>query len=114
MPLYTFEHPISGDVKDIFFHMNDDKAYADPEGVQWSRVWHAPTAAIDSNPDPFSANSFLEKTNNKGTYGELEQRSKDMSEKRKDKLGYDPIKQKYFKDYSRKRNGTKHHLDRGK
>ena len=39
--------------------------------------------------------------------------SRELSQKRKDKLGYDPVQQKYFKEYSKKRNGIKHYLDRG-
>ena len=34
------------------------------------------------------------------------------SEQRKNKLGYDPVQKEYFKEYSKKRNGVKHHLDR--
>jgi hypothetical protein len=39
-------------------------------------------------------------------------RSKEMSQRRKDKLGYDPVQQKYFKEYSEKRRGVKHPLDK--
>ena len=34
----------------------------------------------------------------KGTVGELWDRSRELSEKRKDKLGYDPVKKKYLDD----------------
>ena len=36
----------------------------------------------------------------------------DVIQQRKDKLGYDPIQQKYFKDYSKKRRGLKHPQDK--
>jgi len=113
MPLYTFEHPVTGEMKDIVFGMNDDKEYKDEEDTIWKRVWHTPSAAIDSDLDPFSSKQFVEKTNTRGTLGDLEQRSKEMSEKRKDKLGYDPVQQKYFKEYASRRNGTRHYLDKG-
>jgi hypothetical protein len=112
MPLYTFEHPQTGKTKDLLFGMNDKKEHTDEDGTLWKRVWHIPEASIDANIDPFSQGQFREKTNTKGTMGELMERSAELSAKRSDKLGYDPVKQKYFKEYSKKRNGTKHHLDR--
>jgi hypothetical protein len=46
----------------------------------------------------------------KGTYGDLQDYSAQMSEKRaKESLtGEDPVKRKYLKDYSAKRSGKKH------
>ena len=38
-------------------------------------------------------------------------RSKELSEKRKEKEGRDPVQQQYFKDYSKKRKGVKHPKD---
>ena len=39
--------------------------------------------------------------------------SAELSSKRAEQNGgIDPVKQKYFKDYAKKRNGTKHHLDK--
>lgn len=111
MPLYTFEHPKTGEQEDLLFGIDDDKFFTDKEGVKWNRVFLAPNISVDADIDPFSKKQFLEKTSKKGTYGELMDRSKDLSEKRKDKLGYDPVKQNYFKDYASKRNGVKHHLD---
>ena len=111
MPLYTFEHPISGELQDIVFGINDDKIFIDEQGVKWNRVFLAPNVSIDTDVDPFSKNQFLEKTSGAGTVGELMDRSRDMSEKRKQKLGYDPVQKEYFKKYSEKRSGNKHHLD---
>jgi hypothetical protein len=113
MPLYTYEHPETGETKDILQGMNEDHVYIDSEGLKWNRVFISPNASIDANIDPFSNKQFLEKTGStKGTYGELMDRSKEMSEKRKNKLGFDPVQKKYFQEYSKKRNGIKHHLDR--
>ncbi|MBL69603.1 MAG: hypothetical protein CMO74_14375 [Verrucomicrobiales bacterium] len=111
MPLYTFEHPETGEHQDVLFGMNDDKSYVDSEGTSWIRVWHSPQATVDANIDPFSSSQYLEKTNTRGTMGDLQERSRELSEKRASKLGYDPIKKKYFEEYSKKRNGIKHHLD---
>jgi hypothetical protein len=111
MPLYTFEHPNTEEQKDVVLGMNDEKLFIDEAGVKWNRVFYSPNATIDGDIDPFSNRQFLDKTNTKGTIGELMERSSEMSEKRKNKLGYDPVKKKYFKEYSKKRNGIKHHLD---
>lgn len=92
--------------------MNDDKFYMDEKGTEWNRVFLAPNANIDADIDPFSSKGFVDKTNTKGSMGDLLERSKEMSDKRKDKLGYDPVQQKYFKEYSKKRRGMKHTLDR--
>jgi predicted nucleic acid-binding Zn ribbon protein len=112
MPIYTFENPETGETDDLYFGINDDKVFVDDGGVTWRRVFIAPNISVNSGGDPFSKKDFIEKTSDKGTYGDLMDRSRDMSEKRKDKLGYDPMRQKYFKEYSSKRGGSKHHLDR--
>ena len=113
MPLYTYEHPESEETIDILEKMDDVHVHIDKDGVKWNRVFHSPNAAIDGNIDPFDSKAFVDKTGaNKGTVGEMMDRSKEMSEKRKDKRGYDPVQKKYFKEYSEKRRGTKHHLDR--
>jgi hypothetical protein len=114
MPLYTYEHPETEETIDVIQGMNDEHIYIDKDGVHWKRVFYIPEANIDSQIDPFSNQSFKEKTSNqKGTYGDMIDQSREMSQRRKDKLGYDPVQQKYFKEYSDKRNGIKHHLDRG-
>ena len=112
MPLYVFQHPESGEVVEVVLGMNDDKFYMDEKGTEWNRVFLAPNANIDADIDPFSSKGFVDKTNTKGSMGDILERSKEMSDKRKDKLGYDPVQQKYFKEYSKKRRGMKHTLDR--
>lgn len=113
MPLYTYEHPETGEEIDLVQSMSEEHIYVDESGIKWNRVFSSPNASIDSDIDPFNSKSFIEKTGKaEGTYGEMIDRSKEMSEKRKNKLGYDPLQKKYFKEYSKKRNGIKHHLDR--
>lgn len=113
MPLYTYEHPETEEIVDIIQGMNDEHVYIDEKGVQWKRVFHIPEANIDSQIDPFSNQSFKDKTaNQKGTYGDIIDQSKEMSQRRKDKLGYDPVQKKYFQEYSKKRRGLKHPLDK--
>jgi hypothetical protein len=114
MPLYTYEHPETEETIDIIQGMNDKHVYVDEKGVTWKRVWDIPQASIDSGTDPFDNKAFINKTaNQKGSYGDIIDQSKELSQKRKDKLGYDPVQQKYFKEYSKKRRGIKHPLDKG-
>jgi hypothetical protein len=112
MPLYTYEHPETEELVDIVQSMKEDHVYIDSEGVKWNRVFYAPEASTDSSIDPFDREAFKSKTfNKKGSYNDVLQKSKELGQMRKDKLGYDPVQKKYFKDYSSKRRGIKHPLD---
>lgn len=111
MPLYVFENPNTGENIELIFGMNDEKVYVDDTGVEWKRVFLPTSHTMDGDIDPFSSKSFLDKTSSRGKVSDLIDRSKEMSEKRKNKLGYDPVQKKYFEEYSKKRNGLKHHLD---
>ena len=109
MPVYQYAHPEHPIVIEVVQSMKEPHIFVDEEGIEWKRVWSAPNASIDSRVDPFDSKRFVEATKDtKGTYGDMLDRSKEASEKRKEKLGYDPIKQKYFKKYSANRNGMKH------
>jgi hypothetical protein len=92
--------------------MNDLHVYSGINGDEdsWKRVFTVPNASIDSHVDPFSSKQFVDKTQNKkGTYGDLLDRSAEMSDKRASLAGgKDPVKEKYFTDYSAKRRGAKH------
>ena len=112
MPLYTYEHPETRETVDVLEKMNDIHIHIDKDGVEWRRIFHIPNASIDSQINPFDSKAFVDKTGaGEGKYGEMMDRSREMSQKRKDKLGYDPVQKKYFKEYSKTRNGTKHRLD---
>ena len=109
MPIYLYQHPENERVIEIVQGMNEEHTYTDEEGVKWNRVFTSPNAAIDLDVDPFSTTQFLDKTANAGTMGELWDRSSELSQKRADQCGgVDPHKKDYFKDYSKKRGGSKH------
>ena len=92
--------------------MNEEHEYTDDAGVKWTRIFFPPNMAIDLESDPFSNQQFIEKTANAGTMGELWDRSAELSSKRAEKAGgIDPYREKYFKNYSKKRDGGKHPLD---
>lgn len=110
MPLYAYRHPDTGEEKEILQSMNDEHVHIDEFGVEWKRVFSVPHASIDSNIDPFSQRQFADSTGGKkGTFGDMFDYSKEMSERRAEKAGgVDPVKKKYFEDYSKKTGGKKH------
>lgn len=113
MPIYLFKHPDREEYEEVFFHMDEDKVFK-KEGLLWQRVYHSPNLNTEASINPWDNNDFVNKTKNKkGTIGDMMDASAELSAKRADQNGgVDPVKQKYFKDYAKKRNGTKHHLDK--
>lgn len=94
--------------------MTDDHVYFE-EGVEWKRVWCNPRVnTVGQKIDPFDSKGFVEKTGKmKGTIGDMMDYSAELSEKRAEKTGVDPVKRKFFDNYQ-KENGKKHLLDRPK
>lgn len=109
MPLYTFSHPESGEVQDVFFSMNDEKKFIDKDGVEWTREYGSPQLNTAASIDPWSSKDFVDKTNREGTVGDLLDRSTELSQKRAESNGgVDPVKENYYKEYSKKRKGSLH------
>ena len=109
MPIYVYKHPDREEYEEVFQGMNDEHVY-EKDGVTWDRVFLAPNASVDKDIDPFSNRQFVDATaNKKGTYGDILDFSKEQSEKRAaQRDGVDPVKQKYYNDYSKARGGAKH------
>ncbi len=100
MPLYCFTNSDESEYVDVFFHMNDKKVYVGPYGKEWRRVYTSPNASIDSKIDPFSSRDFVEKTGRKkGNLGNLMDAAKDASLARAQKVGKDPVREKWLSDY---------------
>lgn len=111
--IYVFKHPKTEEIIEIFQNINDEHEYFTEENgqqIKWQRVFTVPNASIDSKIDPYSKKSYIEKTSKlKGHYGDLQDISRELSEKRAEENGgKDPVKEKYFKEYSEKRNGQQH------
>ena len=108
--MYIFQHPETGEEIEVFFGMNDDKKYTDKEGVEWKRVFLSSQLSTEGSIDPWNNADFVNKTaNKKGSYGDILDLSKELSEKRASQNnGKDPVKEKYFKNYSKERGGKKH------
>jgi hypothetical protein len=100
MPVYYFDLVSDDSVHtDIYYPFKDAPkigAIIEHEGKHWRRMPTLPTTSSDSQSiDAFSQQAFTEKTGKmKGTWGAMEDFSKEMSEKRIQKLGYDPVLEK--------------------
>jgi hypothetical protein len=107
MAQYLYLNPVNGEVKEVTQKMSEPHVYSE-NGIEWKRVYTLPQMGISTRVDAFSEKQFLDKTKNVKTFGEAFQISQEMSEQRASKLGSDPTKEKYFKEYSANRKGRKH------
>lgn len=88
--------------------MNDVHEYEE-NGIKFSRIWTKPQMNVDSiELDIYSKKDFARVTNKGGSIGDLWDRSAELSEKRAQKEGSDPLKESYFEDYKKKHKGTSH------
>ena len=112
MPIYVYLNTETEEYREIVQKMSDVHEYFGESGDEksWKRVFTCPNASIDSQIDPFNSRDFMRKTGaKKGTYGDLLDKSSELSHQRAEKTGgIDPVKEKYFKEYSAKRRGAKH------
>ena len=112
MPTYLFKNPETNEVKEVVQRMSEKHTYSEG-GVEWIRIWTIPRAIVDGKMDVWSTKEFVEKTGRmKGSVGDIWDLSREASEKRQQEVGgKDPIKEKYFNDYSANRKGKKHPQD---
>lgn len=114
MPNYLFLKVNSRpkEYSERFYHMNEAPSIGavikDENGVRWRRVATKPQASFDTKVDPYSSKDFVKATNKPGTLGDLWDRAAESSQKRADKDGIDPIQEKFYDDYSKRRKGKKH------
>ena len=112
MPLYLYQNEKTGEIREVLQSMNQVHEYngESGNGKAWKRIFTIPQASIDTKQNPFSTNDFLDRTKSKkGTYGNMLDYSKELSEKRASVMGgIDPVKQNYYKEYSKNRRGAKH------
>ena len=110
MPFYTFLNPKTKEVLDLFFHMNDKKEYIDEDGIKWDRQWHTPELNATGSSDAWDSKKFVEKTGRgRGKVGDMLDMSSDLSKERASSNGgVDPLKENYYKRYTKERNGAIH------
>ena len=97
MPFYLYQHPVTQQVVEVKQKISDTHEYTDEKGVKWNRVFTVPHASIPSltRVQAGSEEDFIRKT-----------RSDQRKNERGD--GKDPVQEKFYKDYSKKRKGLKH------
>ena len=107
MPLYTY---IDDDTKEVFevVQRMTEKHELIINGKAMRRVFEVPNATIDGKINPFDERAFVEKTARMkgGTIGGIQDYSQELSEKRGGEQ--DPLREKYYKNYEKKRKGMKH------
>lgn len=110
MPTYIYTNPKTNEVIEIIQSINDLHEYYDKNGLKWNRVFTVPELNTNEKlKAESSAKDFNRATSDqKGKLGDLWDRSAELSEKRKKLYGKDPVKEKYFKDWSKKRKGKIH------
>jgi hypothetical protein len=116
MALYIFEHPQTGETREVYFKLDDKKEYfgeEDEDKIKWHRRFTIPYASSNTKvSDPFSQKDFVNSTDKKNiTFGEMWDASAAMSEKRAKINGEDPVKAQYYDKYAESRNGLKHLRD---
>ena len=113
MPIYVFQHPTTREYKEVVQGINSKHIYIDEYGVHWERVFTSPQLNTEGSLDAnCSEKQFLAFTKNKkDKIGDLWDRSRELSEKRKKIYGQDPIKKEYYRNWSKARKGKKHPKD---
>ena len=104
-PIYIYQHPETEEVVELFQGMNDQHEHFSEDGTKWNRIYSVPSVTRGSQTDPFSQDQFVEKTKGNVTVGDMWDHAAEMSEKRKDMEGYDPIKKKAREEYQEKYKG---------
>lgn len=113
MPIYLYQNPKTKQVKEIVQSVHDKHEYSE-NGIKWDRIFTAPEVNTQEKLNVNSSEKDFARVtgNQRGTVGDLWDRSAELSEKRKKVYGKDPVKEKYFKDWSKKRKGKVHPKNR--
>lgn len=112
MPVYLYSNPKNPkEVIEIVQSVHDKHEYI-KDGISWNREFTIPTASIDTKINPFDKNDVLSKTaNKKGSLDNIIKFNQELSEKRAKRDGKDPIKEKYYENFKKKRGGKHEHPD---
>jgi hypothetical protein len=100
LPQYYFQSVDDEEIyTDIFFTFKDAPRIGtiiDYEGEKWRRMPTLPQAASSTLISPFDNKAFVEKTGKmKGTWGQLENFSREMSEQRTKIAGRDEVLERH-------------------
>lgn len=101
MPYYSYRNEETGEEIELLQSVHVEHTYV-TEGVVWQRIWQAPQIGVPKT-DPFSKKQWMEKTDKPGTYGDLWDRSAELSHMRAEKEGReDPVKAQFKKEQDAK------------
>lgn len=112
MPEYIYINPNNdNDIKIIYQSVHDKHEYKEGN-IQYKRVFTIPNTSSSTKLDPFDKAGFIRQLDGKHneTIGDTLDRSSELSAKRAEKLGKDPVREKYFDDFAKKRKGAQHPL----
>lgn len=113
MPFFDFENIETHEIREIWIkNLTAPRVYNgedNNEKEKWKVLMCRPNMSVSSIIDPYDSKSFRAATTNKKgqTIGQLWERSAELSQKRADKEGKDPIRQKRYAEY-KKSTGVKH------
>lgn len=109
MPIYIYKNPKTEEIKEIIQSVHDKHEYIEND-VKWDRVFTAPEVNTQEKLNETSTSKDFARVtaSQKGTVGDLWDRSKELSEKRTKIYGKDNVKNKYFEEWSKKRKGKVH------
>jgi len=109
MPIYLFSNPADeNEIVEVVMSVHDEHVYS-KDGVKWDRVFTKPTASVDTKLDENNPKSFVKYTATRaGTLGELQDISAELSQKREEKNGIDPVKEQFYEKYKKTHHGTEH------
>lgn len=114
MPEYIYKHPKREKYVFVIQTMNEEHTFADASGTKWERVFTVPQAVVKERIDEFNSHQYVDITKRKkGTVGDLLDFSEELSAKRAQNTdnGRDPVKDKFYDDWSAKRHGRIHPED---
>lgn len=111
MPIHQFIHEESGETIDEYVPASapaEQHSRQIRDGKVFKRVYAAPMSAIDSRIEEGSKEEFARITNKKGIKTkDMWELSEEMSKRRAEKNGVDPVKQKFYREFE-KEHGVKH------
>lgn len=110
MPQYIYSNPENPDEHvEVIQSVHEDHVFV-KDGIVWQREFTLPNASADTKIDAFDKTDFLCKTaGKKGSLGNLMDCSRELSEKRAERSGSDPVQESYYEDYKKKRGGKHEH-----
>lgn len=115
MPIYLYLDDRTGVTHEIMQSMKEEhRAYAS-DGYELKRVFVNPQARVNSTDklDPMNPRAYVDLTKEKkGNLGNLQDLAKELSMKRQDKIGIDPVREKHFDRYAKIRKGKEHPIRR--